>query len=1264
MEHELHPALASTGRFKVRHCLGSGGFGVVYAAYDAQTDANVALKWLKNSDASTIARFKREFRALADIAHPNLVAFRELLSVGGEWFFTMDLVEGVDLLRYVRPASPAAAAEASSVAPAEALGSTVALSGQGARAGSSPDAEDAPVLEGHRPLCVTDLPRLRATLEQLAAGLSALHTGGMLHRDVKPSNVLVNRDGRVVLLDFGLVTELGRDGVAETITGNVVGTPAFMSPEQAMGRALTPASDWYAVGAILYQALTGRLPFEGEPHAVLFRKQVLDPVSPGELVRGVPRPLAELCMDLLSRDPERRPAGKDFLERLAAALPSTGAAVAAGEAHASIEFVGRETHLWALDEALEEAERGKTVIALVHGLSGMGKTALVRHFLDVVRRERPEVILLEGRCYERESVPYKAVDSLADALCRYMQRLPEVEAAALLPRDLASLARVFPVFLQFQGAAAKRPRARPDVVQERRRAFEALRELLARVADRNPVVLFIDDLHWGDADSEPLLLALLRPPDPPPLLLVAAYRSEEEAASPLVRALRRLGASGPPLEVCEIPVNELSPDAARDLATSLLGEQAAARADELARESCGSPLFLRQLAALGSGNESVGLAAAIRQRVAALPVETQRLLEILAVSGRPLPLVAAARAAGIEHDAHGAVAKLRSESLVRTRGGDAKDVLEIYHDRIREVIAAALSEDELADRHRRLARVLSASGNADAEALAGHFLAAGERELAAEYAQQAATRAETALAFDRAARMYEMAIGLSSTLGRDAQDLVLKLAESLVNAGRGRDAAARFLEAARRAGPVDALELRRRAAEQLLFSGHIEEGQEVIGQILQAMKMRAPRTPLGAVLSLLFRRVLLRVRGLRFRERGADQLPRDRLVRIDTCFSLGLGLGMVDPIRGADFQTRYLLLALAAGEPLRIAKGLALEAGYRAADGARARPVIERLLAKAAALGERIGHAHATAFHALMNGVARVLVGDFGAGVELCDRAATELRETCTGVSWELDNACFFAAFSLLQTGRIAELAERLPHAIDDARTRGDLYGEVFLRLQCNWFVRLAADDVAGAEQELAVISEAWSRGRFLLQHAWKMLNDTEVALYRGDGDAALRVCETAWPDMDRSMFLRAETMRVRARAARGRAALAAASSTKDAEEREALLRAAERDAQVILRESWPRARGFGLVIEAGVLVARGDRGAAAERLRSATEELESKEAHLWASAARLRLGQLLGKEGEELVARARREMNEQKIRRPDAMARVFAPGTWWWAER
>src|SRR5689334_17404847 len=185
--------------------------GIVYEAYDAERRAPVALKTLRALDEYTLARFKNEFRSLADLTHPNLVRLGELYCEANQWFFTMELVEGEHLLSYVRPESEQAPPQALDVRDQPTL--TIQLAKDALRARF-------------------DEARLRHTLRQLSHGISALHRAGMIHRDIKPSNVVVTKDGRTVLLDFGLVIDTTGHHSTEL---KLLGTPAYMAPEQSEG---------------------------------------------------------------------------------------------------------------------------------------------------------------------------------------------------------------------------------------------------------------------------------------------------------------------------------------------------------------------------------------------------------------------------------------------------------------------------------------------------------------------------------------------------------------------------------------------------------------------------------------------------------------------------------------------------------------------------------------------------------------------------------------------------------------------------------------------------------------------------------------------------------------------------------------------------------------------------------------------------------------------------------------------------------------------
>jgi eukaryotic-like serine/threonine-protein kinase len=1245
--------------FDILGVLGSGGMGTVYRAFDRKSRHTVALKALNRVGASALLRFKHEFRNLLDVSHPNLVTLYELISDGRSWFLTMELLDGVDFLKYVKA--------------------------------------DAPPL-GQR-------SRLRAAFLQLAEGIAALHAAGKLHRDIKPSNVIVTREGRVVLLDFGLAAEQDQEGQHRSTEEHLVGTAAYMAPEQAANPLVSAASDWYSMGVMLYEALTGRLPFLGSSLGVLMDKQRIEPPAPYELGPDVPQDLNALCVDLLRRRPEDRPPGHEILRRLGSrgatddqTREETGAYLSAstGATGQRIALVGRGRHREALDAALADMCLGRTVAVYLHGPSGAGKTSLLQNFLDQ-RLERGDAVILAGRCYERESVPYKALDSLIDALGRHLGRLPGAEAAALLPRDVGSLARVFPSLRRVK-AVVQSPRrgfASPDPQELRRRAFSALRELLARLGDRGPLILAIDDLQWGDVDSAALLAELLRPPDAPVLLFLGTYRSEDRATSPFLGALfeaqglardqnpDRSGGLG--LDCRELAVELLEHDEASALALTLLGELDRSESsggrelvDSIARESRGNPFFVAELvrhvqadtrehlepaegrsANLRGGAESSKLVLdeVLWSRIRRLPEEARRVLELIAISGRPLRLAELSQCAEQAQDERLALALLRAGRLVRSTGRAETDEVETYHDRVRETVVSRLLPDVARSHHHRLAIVLEASRQADPEVLGLHFLGAGLPERAAELFVLAADHAAEMLAFERAATLYRRALEHQPPESRQEGALRARLGDALASAGRGADAASAYLLAVAHSTVADALELRRRAAMQFLISGHIDEGLSTLQSVLATVDMKLPRTPLRSLASLLWRRARLWLRRLNFRERDPSQIAAADLTRIDICWSAAVGLSVVDTIRGADFQARGLLLSLAAGEPSRIARSLAMEAAHAASTGGSNRKASARLLEKADDLAQRAQDAYALAMVTLGRGVVAYLEGRWRDAQENCDRAETIFRDQCTGVAWELDTANAFALWGLSHLGEVAELSRRWPILLMQARERGDLYAAMNLSTYLMSVVRLAADDPATARAELRETMAQWSREGYHVQHNDALWAAVQIELYSGAGRSAWELIRQSWPALRQSLLLRVQFIRTSMYFLRARAALAAAVELKSSRSAEArsLLAVAARAARTLERERMPCPSAYGQMIRGGLAALGGDVPRAALLLAEAIDHFEGVKMQLCAAAVRRRLGELVGGDrGQAEIGLADRWMIDQKIQNPAGMASMI----------
>ncbi|WP_437984535.1 serine/threonine-protein kinase [Sorangium sp. So ce117] len=1277
----------SNARFSIGRRLGEGAFGAVYEAQDRERGARVALKSLHRLDPLALYRFKREFRALSEVVHPNLVALHELFSEDEQWFFTMDLIEGIDFLSSVRGSSARGARGASApspTAPSLAQDDPDATEPDLSAAWPHPGAGDA----GRDPAAAPP-PRwgpLRSALLQLAQGLAALHAAGKLHRDLKPSNVLVTREGRVVILDFGLVAELSGASVDQS-GSHIAGTPAYMAPEQAKAGSLTPACDWYAVGVMLHEALTGRRPFEGGALDVILRKQVEEPPPPSALAPGIPEDLDALCAELLRRAPGERPTAPEVLRRL---LPPSGDARGSAGAPPLAEarpgppagsvapFVGRQRHIDALRGAFERARGGRATTLHIHGASGTGKTALVRRFLDD-RARADDAVILEGRCYERESVPYKAVDSLIDALSRHLSRLPRLEAAELMPRDVHAVVRLFPVLGQVD-AIARAPRREiepPDARELRRRGFAALREILARIADRRPLVLFIDDLQWGDADSAALLTDVLREPDAPALLLLLCYRSEDAERSELIKRLlppASSDADGDEGDVRSLAVGALTPEEGRALALAFLGggARAVAQADAIAAEAAGSPFFVIELSrdvqgqaapesARGADDGGVRLGSVLANRLLRLPAEARRLLEVIAVSGKPLDLRDARQAAALTPEQErAALAALRAGNVVRARGQHGEQELEAFHDRIREAALAQLGAAELAEVHLRLAAVLEASGRADADVLAVHFRRAGRPAEAARYAVQAGDRAAEALAFDRAAEHFAAALEAAPAGAGEARALRVKLAHALRNAGRGAEAARAYAAAAEGAPPRESLDLRRCAAEQLLVSGHIEEGKRALRGVLAAVGMRLAERRWAVLLSLLFFRLLLCVRGFRFRERDARELPAETLTRIDICWSASIGLAMADVLQGAEFQARHLLLALRAGEPYRLARAIATEIAHLGTDHVVGRRQAHRLYGTGAALAEKVGDPYLIAFNKGMLGVVESLSGRWAEGLELCREAEDLLRARCAGVAWELGTTSRFMMVAHYHRGELDALARLAAPRCADADARGDLYAASFFRVGLTYIVPLAADRPDAARDEVLGAMARWPRRAFDHLDCLETVALGRIDLYAGAPLAALRRIEDRWRKIAWSFLPRFQYYRVLIHHLRASAALEAAArdGAGDARLGRALLRGAARDARRLSREGAPWVAPMAMSLRAAIAAQRGQAASALSLLAAAAAAFDERGMALFAACARRRRGQLLGgDEGRSLIQAADAWMAGQGVRNPARLAAIFAPG-------
>ncbi len=628
------------------------------------------------------------------------------------------------------------------------------------------------------------------------------------------------------------------------------------------------------------------------------------------------------------------------------------------------------------------------------------------------------------------------------------------------------------------------------------------------------------------------------------------------------------------------------------------------------------------------------------------------MLALLALSARPLPISLVADAARIDSDTSDAIGALRARRFVRTGFRAGRDVVEVIHERICEAIVSQLPESQVREYHGRLARALETSPAADPEALAVHLLGAGHKARAGKHAERAAGLAAQALAFGQAARLYRMALDVADATSPDALRLRVRLAEVIEGGGHAADAAHAYRDAAAHARGLERMDLERRAAEQLLTSGHIDEGAEALHQVLKAAGMAGPRTALGAAFWSIAYILAGRIVALRSRRSDADEVSRADHVHVEALYAVAVGWSFVDIVQSVYTAVRYLYLAQRKGDDFQLLRALSMEAMRYASRGGRMGRRERQCERTLDWLTDK--HSSNPEFCLFRDGsraMRRFMRGDWRLASDVLDG----LRHDYTvPPPWHV-HGTLFVLWSLYFLGRLAELRRRHAERIAYAEERGDLYTTVNLRIGHTNAIWLAADDPEAARRQVREAIGAWSHSGYHMQHYRAMLAEATIELYLGQGERAYDRVKSDWRKLRRSLLMTAQFVRSDAHFLRARCALA---SFVEAPANADRLAEAERIARKLQREKMGWIMPLAALVGAGVANLRGDRQTAMALLRTASESANAADMQLHAAVARLRLGALTGgSAGRELFEEADAFMRGQDIRVPERFAAILAPG-------
>ncbi len=785
------PASFADGRYRVKGFLGEGGRKRVYLAHDTKLDRDVAFALIKTEglDAEGLTRVRREAQAMGRLGdHPHIVTVYDTGEEAGAPYIVSQYMAGGAVEDLLRKA----------------------------------EAQRLPLEQALR------------IAEEACQALEHAHDQGIIHRDLKPGNVWLTAEGSAMLGDFGLAVALDRSRM--TMAGMMVGTVAYMAPEQALGRQPDARSDLYSLGAMLYEMVTGRPPFLGDDVVAVISQHInTAPVAPGWHNPALPKPLEALILRLLAKAPDERPASaREVAAELRRVRDLSTQEVVAEAAAPALErvawgrFVGRQEEMGQLKSHLESTLSGRGALVMLVGEPGIGKTRLAEEFAVYASLRGAQV--MTGHCYEGEvAVPYLP---FVEAFRQYMQGRPDPALRQELGGGAPEVAKLVSEVRQRLPDVPEAPPLEGDA--ERHRLFQSVTDFLRNAATANPLVLFLDDIHWADKPSLLLLQYLARGLRSDRALIVGAYRDVElDRTHPLsdaVAALRRDRLYE------RVLLRGLPPEDVQAMIEALGNQETPqAFAQAIYQETEGNPFFVEEVlkhlleegkifmeagrwTSRATSVSELGIPEGVREVIG------RRLSRLSEACNRVLTL-ASTMTGGFSWELLGPVSGESEEKLLdlldealraqvirerkdpSTGSGQARrGTYEFTHALIRQTLYGELNTPRRVRLHRQIGeaieRLYSASPEPHLSELAHHFFQAapgGDVEKAIDYARRAGDRAVGLLAYEEAAQEYGMALQALELRDQPAErlrcDLLLPLGDAEARAGEAGKAMATLEQA-------------------------------------------------------------------------------------------------------------------------------------------------------------------------------------------------------------------------------------------------------------------------------------------------------------------------------------------------------------------------------------------------------------------------------------------------------------------------------------